>query len=385
MWNDALTLAEDHMGLDRGTARGTVLIETLPAAFEMDEILYELREHSAGLNAGRWDYIFSAIKRFSERPEFVTPDRAAVTMTVPFMHAYSELLVKTCHRRGAHAMGGMCGGDPLAHRRGGGAEGARRRALGQAARGGRRVRRHLGRPPRLGGARHGRVRQGARRPRQPGRQAARRRRRGGRRPAGDRQDRGRDHREGPALERERGHPVHLVVAARQRRRGHLRADGGRRHGGDLALPGLAVDPPRGHAGRRPHGHARAGARAGRRGARDDPRGDRRRRVVRARGPPAGVARDLRGGGAERATTVRGVPDAAGLRQARGDRERRDCASPAGPMPRRPHDRPRVNTGGRLHPVPWVQIWTTIRPVRPGPCVRPATREGRQSPRAHMCA
>ena len=107
MWNDAFNLAEDHLGLDRGTTRGTVLIDTLPAAFEMDEILYELREHSAGLNAGRWDYIFSAIKRFRHRPEFVTPDRSSVTMTVPFMHAYSELLVKTCHRRGAHAMGGM--------------------------------------------------------------------------------------------------------------------------------------------------------------------------------------------------------------------------------------------------------------------------------------
>ncbi|CAN5607125.1 malate synthase A [soil metagenome] len=107
MWRDAFVLAEDHLGLGRGTARATVLIETLPAAFEMDEILHELREHSAGLNAGRWDYIFSAIKRFRHRPEFVTPDRAKVTMTVPFMHAYSELLVKTCHRRGAHAMGGM--------------------------------------------------------------------------------------------------------------------------------------------------------------------------------------------------------------------------------------------------------------------------------------
>jgi len=99
--------AEDHVGLERGSARATVLIETLPAAFEMDEILYELRDHSAGLNAGRWDYIFSAIKRFRERPEFVLPDRSAVTMTVPFMRAYTELLVKTCHRRGAHAMGGM--------------------------------------------------------------------------------------------------------------------------------------------------------------------------------------------------------------------------------------------------------------------------------------
>jgi malate synthase len=107
LWNDAIVLAQDHLGLDRGTVRATVLIETLPAAFEMDEILYELRDHSAGLNAGRWDYIFSTIKRFRERPEFVLPDRAQVTMMVPFMRAYTELLVRTCHRRGAHAMGGM--------------------------------------------------------------------------------------------------------------------------------------------------------------------------------------------------------------------------------------------------------------------------------------
>ena len=109
LWNDAFVLAEDALGLDCGVVRATVLIETLPAAFEMNEILYELREHSAGLNAGRWDYIFSAIKRFRHRPEFVLPDRAQVTMTVPFMRAYTGLLVKTCHRRGAHAMGGMAG------------------------------------------------------------------------------------------------------------------------------------------------------------------------------------------------------------------------------------------------------------------------------------
>src|SRR6202035_5447612 len=90
-----------------GTIRATVLIETILAAFEMEEILYELREHSGGLNAGRWDYIFSIIKKFRNRPEFVLPDRAQVTMTVPFMRAYTELLVKTCHRSGAHAMGGM--------------------------------------------------------------------------------------------------------------------------------------------------------------------------------------------------------------------------------------------------------------------------------------
>ena len=93
--------------MPQGTIKATVLIETILAAFEMDEILYELREHSAGLNAGRWDYIFSVIKKLGHRPEFVLPDRAAVTMAVPFMRAYSELLVKTCHRRGAHAIGGM--------------------------------------------------------------------------------------------------------------------------------------------------------------------------------------------------------------------------------------------------------------------------------------
>src|SRR4029450_12032808 len=87
--------------------KATVLIETLPAAFEMDAILYELRDHAAGLNAGRWDYIFSTIKRFRQRPDFALPDRAEVKMTVPFMRAYTELLVKTCHRRGAHAIGGM--------------------------------------------------------------------------------------------------------------------------------------------------------------------------------------------------------------------------------------------------------------------------------------
>jgi malate synthase len=106
-WEDAFTFAEEAFGLDRGTLRATVLIETLPAAFQMDEILWELRDHSLGLNAGRWDYIFSMIKCFRERPEFVLPDRDAVKMTVPFMRAYTELLVKTCHARGAFAMGGM--------------------------------------------------------------------------------------------------------------------------------------------------------------------------------------------------------------------------------------------------------------------------------------
>jgi malate synthase len=107
LWNDVFCFAQDGVGIDRGTIKATVLIETLPAAFEMEEILYELREHSAGLNAGRWDYIFSAIKCFRDRPEMVLPDRVQVTMTVPFMRAYADLLAATCHRRGAHAMGGM--------------------------------------------------------------------------------------------------------------------------------------------------------------------------------------------------------------------------------------------------------------------------------------
>jgi malate synthase len=107
LWNEVFVAAQQALGLPRGTIRATMLIETILAAFEMDEILYELREHASGLNAGRWDYIFSMIKKFRLRPEFVLPDRVQVTMTVPFMRAYSELLVCTCHRRGAHAIGGM--------------------------------------------------------------------------------------------------------------------------------------------------------------------------------------------------------------------------------------------------------------------------------------
>jgi malate synthase len=108
LWNDVFSHAQDELGIPRGTIRATVLIETITAAFEMEEILYELRDHSAGLNAGRWDYIFSLIKNFRTRGQrFVLPDRAAVTMTTPFMRAYTELLVRSCHRRGAHAIGGM--------------------------------------------------------------------------------------------------------------------------------------------------------------------------------------------------------------------------------------------------------------------------------------
>ncbi len=107
LWNDAFVQAQDALAVPQGSVRATVLIETILASFEMEEILYELREHSSGLNAGRWDYIFSAIKKFAFREDLVLPDRAQISMTVPFMRAYTELLVRSCHKRGAHAIGGM--------------------------------------------------------------------------------------------------------------------------------------------------------------------------------------------------------------------------------------------------------------------------------------
>jgi malate synthase len=113
LWNDVFNLAQDELGIPRGSIRATVLIETILAAFEMDEILYELRDHSAGLNCGRWDYIFSCIKRFRNNPDFILADRALVTMTTHFMRSYSLLCIKTCHRRGIHAMGGMAAQIPI--------------------------------------------------------------------------------------------------------------------------------------------------------------------------------------------------------------------------------------------------------------------------------
>jgi len=113
LWNDVFNLAQDEIGIPRGSIRATVLIETILAAFEMNEILYELRDHSAGLNCGRWDYIFSCIKRFRNNADFILADRALVTMTTHFMHSYSLLCIKTCHRRGIHAMGGMAAQIPI--------------------------------------------------------------------------------------------------------------------------------------------------------------------------------------------------------------------------------------------------------------------------------
>ncbi|NNG15553.1 MAG: malate synthase A [Gemmatimonadales bacterium] len=115
LWNDMFVMAQDELGIPQGSIRATVLIETLPAAFEMDEILYELRDHSAGLNCGRWDYIFSLIKTFWNNPEFTLPDRALVTMSTHCMHSYSLLAIQTCHRRGIHAIGGMAAQIPIKH------------------------------------------------------------------------------------------------------------------------------------------------------------------------------------------------------------------------------------------------------------------------------
>ena len=148
LWNDVFVHAQDALGIPQGTIRATVLIETYPAAFEMEEILYELRDHSAGLNAGRWDYMFCVIKKFRTRgADFLLPDRNSVTMTVPFMRAYTELLVRTCHKRGAHAIGGMAAFIPSKDEEVNEAafdEGARR----QDPRGRRRLRRLVGRAPR---------------------------------------------------------------------------------------------------------------------------------------------------------------------------------------------------------------------------------------------
>ena len=148
LWNEVFVFAQDFLGIPQGTIRATVLIETIPAAFEMDEILYELRDHASGLNAGRWDYLFSIIKYFRDAgEEFVLPDRASVAMTAPFMRAYTELLVKTCHHRGAFAMGGMAAVIPNRRAPGGHRSSLREGPRGQDPRGQRRLRRLLGGPP----------------------------------------------------------------------------------------------------------------------------------------------------------------------------------------------------------------------------------------------
>ena len=276
LWNDVFVMAQRELGLPVGTIKATVLIETILAAFEMDEILYELRDHIAGLNCGRWDYIFSFIKKFRNRPDFVLPDRALVTMTTHFLRSYSQLTIKTCHRRGAFAMGGMAAQIPIktdaeanANRR---SEGTRR----QGSRGRRRPRRHLGRPSRAGADRHGGLQRTDART-QPARPAARRR------PC----HRGRsacrsqrpDHRGGPAHQHQRRAPLPRELAARLRLRAHLQPDGRRCHLRDLAHSDLAMDPASPwRARRRPQDHRRAVPQLHGRGTGQDSSGHRPRSV-----------------------------------------------------------------------------------------------------------
>ncbi len=324
VWRDAFVIAEETLGLDRGTIKATVLIETIPAAFEMDAILYELRDHAAGLNAGRWDYIFSAIKRFRTRPDFVLPDRSAVTMTVPFMRAYTELLVKTCHRRGAHAMGGMSAVIPSRTD-----EEANRRAL-EAVRSDKEREAGDGfdgtwvaHPDSVAVATEAFDAVLGERPNQVDR----------------------------LREEVEVSPDQLLAIPDTP--GEVTEDGLRsnvnvgiqyisswlRGNGAAGIYGLMEDAATaeisrgqvwqwvhhgGEARRRAHHHPRAGARAGGRGARAHPHRDRRRRLVPHRGPPRPVARAVRAGGAVR--RVRGVPHAAGVRAAGGLRAPRGVVS-----------------------------------------------------------
>ncbi len=258
LWNDVFSYAERAARFEPGTIRATVLIETLPAAFEMDEILHELRDHSAGLNAGRWDYIFSSIKCFRERPEMVLPDRGDVTMTVPFMRAYTELLAATCHRRGAHAMGGMSAlipsrKDDEANEKALSAVRAdKEREVGQGYDGtwvahpdlvpvAREVFEHG-----LDGAANQLQRRARRRPRERGGVARSARH-------------ARPHYGAGSTDRRQcGLPVRVVLARWTRRRGDQLADGGRGDGRDLTLSDLAMGAPQGRASGRPDGDAGAG-------------------------------------------------------------------------------------------------------------------------------
>ena len=306
LWNDVFGFAEEALGIERGTFKATVLIETLPAAFEMDEILYELREHSAGLNAGRWDYIFSSIKCFPDRPEMVLPDRADVTMTVPFMRAYTELLAATCHKRGAHAMGGMSAlipsrkGDQEANDKA--LDGVRKDKEREVSQGYDGT--WVAHPDLVPVAREvfERGLNGAPNQLEP---PARRRQRDRRAAARPGLHAGSGHRARATDRRQRRVPVRVVLADRPRRRRDQLADGGRRHRGDLALADLAVDPPWRRAGRRPPGDPRARPPGARRGDGQDPRAGRRRGLG---GRPAPRdARDLRAGGA--VARANRVPDA----------------------------------------------------------------------------
>ena len=281
LWNDVFTFTREALGLPPGLIRATVLIETLPAAFQMAEIIHALGEHSYGLNAGRWDYIFSMIKVFRDDPDFVLPDRNDVKMTVPFMKAYTELLVKTCHAHGAFAMGGMAAlipsrKDEEANQRAIDAVKADKEREAKAGFDGTWVAHPdvvdvalaafdevLGdRPNQIDKQRYdvdvsaSELLDAASTP-------------------------GEITEEGLRSRRQRRLPVHLLLARRTRRRGHQQPDGGRRDGRDLAFADLAVGAPR-------QVRPRPRAQGPRRGDGEDPRRGRRRDL--GEGPPRGDER-----------------------------------------------------------------------------------------------
>ena len=308
LWNDIFVMAQDELGVPRGTIKATVLIETIVAAFEMDEILHELREHSAGLNAGRWDYIFSCIKKLRSNRDFCLADRALVTMTTHFMRSYAELLIKTCHRRNIHAMGGMAAQIPIKNDEKANADAfakvkadkEREATYGHdgtwVAHPGlvpvalEAFNRLMPAPNQIATKKREDVKAGAAdllkfEPEQP------------------------DHRAWPAPQRQRRDPVHRRVARRAGRRADLQPDGRRGDRRDLALAGLAVDPlAEGQARRRPQGDEGDGRR-------DDSRGDAEDPGPAGAGVRAGQVRrrgeDLRRPRQQR--HVRRVPDAAGVR------------------------------------------------------------------------
>jgi citrate lyase beta subunit len=304
LWNDIFVRAQDALGLPQGTIKATVLVETILAAFEMDEILYELREHSAGLNAGRWDYIFSCIKKFRTDTDFCLAERAKVTMTAPFMRSYALLLLKTCHRRGAPAIGGMSALIPIKND-------PEKNAIAMAGIVSDKKRDATDGYDGGWVAHPGLVEPAMKeflavpgRQAEPVGEAARGRAGRRRRPAGL-PARDADHRGRPAQQHQRRHPLPGRLARRQRLRADPQPHGGRRHRRDQPLAGLAVDPqPQGRARRQPQGHDRPGARAHRRGARAR-EGQRCGRRVRSRGA------DLRE--AQRGRRVRRVPDLAAVR------------------------------------------------------------------------
>ncbi len=276
LWNDIFVMAQDELGVPRGSIKATVLIETILAAYEMDEILYELREHSAGLNAGRWDYIFSCIKKFRSNNDFCLADRALVTMTTHFLKSYAELLIKTCHRRNIHAMGGMAAQIPVKNDEQANAEAfakvkADKEREATYGHDGTWVAhpalvpvaleafdRLMPQPNQIASKKREDVAVGRGRPREVRAGTA-------------------DHRERLAAQHQRRHPVHRRVARGAGRSTDIQPHGRRGDRGNLALAGVAMDPvAERQARRRPQDDEGDGRRDDSGGDAEDPRSPRPR-------------------------------------------------------------------------------------------------------------